>query len=163
MKKYLCMLTACLVAAIFNTTSAQEVSVASAEPEFTHGRALNNISIRAIRDFHKLYRDVFDEDWYSVSNGYIAKFTRNDIRTRVDYDKKGNWLSTIRFMNERQVPRDVRNRVKSVYFDDIIKQVEEITNKEDKVYLFHLEGENTWKIVRVSEVEMTVLEDFNKK
>lgn len=163
MKKYLCMLTACLAAAICNTTFAQEASVARVEPEFTHGRALNNISTRAIRDFHKAYREVFDEEWYSVQNGFIAKFTRNNIKTRVDYDKQGNWLSTMRILNERQIPREVRNRVKSVYFDDAITQVEEIQNKDDKVYLVHLEGETTWKIVRVSEGEMTVLEDYNKK
>jgi hypothetical protein len=162
MKKYAFMLTACLAAAIFNTTFAQEVSVARVDPEFTHGRALNNISTRAVRDFHRTYREVFDEEWYSVINGYIAKFTRDNIKTRVDYDKHGNWLSTIRYMNERQMPRDLRNRVKSVYFDDRITQVEEIQNKEDKVYLIHLEGESTWKVVRVGE-EMTVLEDYNKK
>ena len=162
MKKYVCMLTALIASALFNSTFAQQASMASIDPGTKYGKALNNISTRAIRDFHHSYTDVYDEQWYPVMYGFIAKFTLNNIKTRVDYDKQGNWLSTTRFLSESQMPREVRRRVKSVYFDDSITLVLEIENKEDKVYIVNLEGQTTWKKVRVSNSELIELEDYNK-
>ena len=156
------MLAAVIVSALFNAGFAQQAEVANTEPHYKQGKTLNHISIRAIRDFHSMFGDTFDEDWYKVGNGYIAKFTENNMKVRVDFDRNGNWLSTVKIMTEKQMPRQVRNKVKSIYFDYTITLVMEIENKEDKIYVVNLEGETTWKKVKVSDGEMIELEDYNK-
>jgi len=46
-----------------------------------------------------------------------------------------------------------------IYFTQM---VEEIKAHQQTVYLVHMQDEFTWKILRISDGEMSIIEDFNK-
>ena len=79
------------------------------------------------------------------------------------YDLKGHWRFTISYYDEKKLPDEVRATVKSIYYDYNITRVEEIHVDDIIMYLVHMQDENTWKILKIADREMSIVEDFNKK
>jgi hypothetical protein len=120
------------------------------------------IDQKAKRDFRKAYKDIHDEKWYVLINGFAAEFMKNDIKNEIVYDKSGNWVFSILYYGESSLDTEIREIIKRTYFDYTITRVEEIHVPEKIVYLIHMEGKDTWKNVRVSDGEMELIEDYNK-
>jgi hypothetical protein len=178
-KTILFLATLCISAtAAINSTNAQTVKSnseiadsKSLEISFAFGEAtminsssenLNAINTKAVRNFDKNYKTVINENWYEVSNGYLAKFTSNGNDNMAAYDRKGHWQFTISYYDEKKLPAEVRATVKSTYYDYSITRVEEIHIDDKIIYLVHMQDDNTWKNVRICNGEMEVAEDFNK-
>ena len=115
----------------------------------------NEIHIRAVRHFKQTFPGTEDEQWYVIRNGYMVKHKVGDTNIRLDYDRSGNWLYTIRYLTEKKIPREVRALVKSTWYDYAISSVEEIKyGLLPLIYILHINEGNEWKIIRVSEGEM---------
>jgi hypothetical protein len=123
----------------------------------------SDVNSKAVRNFVRSYKNVSNEKWYKVQDGFIAMFILYDINYRVDYDKKGNWLHTMRTYDEDKLPPDVRHLVKSSYYDYNITFVQEIEiPREPFTYVVHLEGKTKLIILRVSNGEMDEWQKFDK-
>jgi hypothetical protein len=120
------------------------------------------IDQKAMRDFRKAYKDIHDEKWYVLTNGFAAEFLKNDIKNEIVYDKSGKWVFSILYYGENGLDSEIREIVKKIYYDYTITLVEEIHVPEKIVYLVHMEGKETWKNVRVTDGEMELIEDYNK-
>ena len=122
-----------------------------------------NASTKAVKNFKKTFKNVTDEKWYEMPDGYRVNFTRNDIRCRVDYDKNGTWIHTIKYYDEKQLPVEVRRLIVSSYLDYSIRTVEEIEAPHNILfYVIHLEGETNWINIKVSDNEINELEKIKK-
>jgi hypothetical protein len=77
----------------------------------------NNINVRAVRHFLLNFDNVSGEEWYDAPNMFAVMFTLNNVDYRVDYDKKGNWIETFRTYDENKLPPDIKDIVKSSYYD----------------------------------------------
>jgi hypothetical protein len=118
---------------------------------------------KAVRNFDKTFKNVIDEKWYLMPDGYRVNFTAKDVRFRLDYDKKGNWLHTIRYYDEKKLPVEIRRLVVSSYLDYSIRTVEEIEAPHNILfYVIHLEGETNWINMKVSDNEINELEKIKK-
>ncbi len=115
----------------------------------------NDIHIKAVRHFKQTFPGAEDERWYVIQNGFMAKHKVNDTNIRLDYDRYGNWLYTIRYLNEKKIPKEVRAMVRSTWYDHAISSVEEIQyGNLPLIYILHIHEGNHWKIIRVSAGEM---------
>jgi len=117
----------------------------------TEKRYRNDIHIRAIRDFRNNFRDVDNETWNVVKLGFTAYFKQDHIGNWVYYDRKGNWLYTMRSYEEDKLPRNIRAQVKSTYYDYSIGVVREIRSKSGITYVVHIEDKNGFKQLRIDE------------
>jgi hypothetical protein len=122
-----------------------------------------DVKSRAAKNFSTSYKGVSNEKWYEVPDGLIAKFTYNGIDCRVDYDKKGNWLHTIRTYDENELPGDLRHVVKTSYYDYNIIVVHEIEQPRNNfTYIVHLEGKTQLINLRIHDGEMEEWQKFDK-
>ncbi|HEV8283683.1 MAG TPA: PepSY-like domain-containing protein [Chitinophagaceae bacterium] len=145
-----------------NAWASAPLSVSHAAKRASTG-SLNVIRTKAVRDFKKTFKNVGNEKWYEMPDGYRANFTANGIRYRLDYDKNGNWLHTIRYYDEKKLPIEVRRLVVSSYLDHSIRFVEEIEAPRDTIfYIIHLEGQTNWINIKVYDDEITIIEKINK-
>lgn len=112
---------------------------------------LNSISVSAVRDFIHRFKQAVNTRWHLIDDGYIAKFELQGTSYQVAYDKRSQWVYTIRTYNEKQMARDLRGLVKSTYYDYSIIQVKEIEqfNIEGVVYVVYLEDDTCWKTLRL--------------
>lgn len=123
----------------------------------------NNINIRAVRDFLKRNKNAIDAEWNVIDDGFVVKYSCNDKICRTVYNRKGEFLYTIRQYDEAQMPRDVRRIVKSRYFDYVITLVEEIDRPSKSiVYVIHLQDAASIINVQVSDGEIEVAGDYIK-
>jgi len=123
-----------------------------------------SINTKAVRDFKKNYPNADGEQWYSFKDGFAVKFKEDGLQHMSTYSRVGNWLYTIIYYEEKKLPENVRAMVKSIYYDYSITMVEEINLHDDQtIYLVHMQDENTWKILKIADREMSIVEDFNKK
>jgi len=122
-----------------------------------------NVNQRAVKDLARSFKNVSDERWFEASDGYIVKFTSNDIDYRVDYDKKGHWLHTIRTYGENTLPKEIRHLVKSSYYDYAITLVQEIEQPRNTfTYIVHVEGKTDLIKLRISDGEEEEWQKFIK-
>jgi hypothetical protein len=122
----------------------------------------NEVNQKAMREFKKTFRDVSNEKWYSVKNGFLAEFSVNTTKNRVVYDKKGNWKFTVSYYDEKGLPAEIRAIVKPVYYDYAISRVEEVHANDQIIYIVHVQNNSSLKTLRISEGEMDLIEDFPK-
>jgi hypothetical protein len=124
--------------------------------------AVTNINVKAIKDLNSTFKDAADTKWSKSSDGYIAWFKVNGQVKRNYYDKRGTWHCTISYYGEQNLPHDIRDIVKRVYYDYGITQVEEVHTENGSVYIVHVQDEKTSKTLRVGDGEMEVMHDFKR-
>src|SRR6476659_1694321 len=54
------------------------------------------ISAQAIKEFKRMFSFASNENWYKVSDGYVAKFVHEGIQYRAGFDVKGRWINTVK-------------------------------------------------------------------
>ena len=123
----------------------------------------NKVSEKAVRDFEKTFKKVSGEKWFEVHDGFIAMFNQEAVAYQVAYDKKGNWLRTIRSYSEAKLSEDIRHMVKSDYYDYDINLVQEVQKPmEPSIYIIQLIGKTELIKLSVRDGEMQVLQKYNK-
>ena len=140
-----------------------EVSIPHLMSGMASAASFDAISPKAVTSFHKTFKNISDEKWYEMSDATRAKFTLNDVHYMVDYDKKGNWLHTIRTYAEKGLPTDVRQEVRTTYLDYSIICVKEITlPHSDETYVVYLEGPSNFINLRITNGELDEWQKYNK-
>ena len=125
---------------------------------------LNEINIKAVRNFISRYKNVNDAKWFKSSNGLFAVyFTSEDIKSFLYYNNRGVFEYMIRYYNEEKLPADVRHLVKSKYYDFSIYQVTEVTRNNKIAYVVKMEDKTLWKTIKVVDGEMEVTEEYSKR
>jgi len=125
----------------------------------------DEVNMKALKSFRKSYKTVSGVRWVKTTYGFTARFTANDIHNVIYYDMKGNWQASIKTYQEDKFNPTVRAIVKSKYFDYRITQVQEIENTDTNgipTYIVHIEDEKDFMLVRVSDGNMDVYEQFKK-
>ena len=123
------------------------------------------ISPKALKSFAKMYKNVSAEKWSKISNGFSASFLTDGKKETVFFSSKGSWYGSVTSYTEDKLPEDVRNIVKSKYFDYSIFFVEEVETVESNgvpTYLIHLEDKHNIKLVRVSDGDMEAWKEYVK-
>ncbi len=134
----------------------------SATPENNIGAA-STISTRAIKDFRSRYTKIADEQWSRIDKGFAASFTKDGFKVRAYYDRKGNWLASLKYCTEFQLPHYIRDLVKREYYDFAITQVLEVSVPDHTAWLLNVEDKDTFKVVRINdEGDMDVVHDYKK-
>jgi hypothetical protein len=125
---------------------------------------LNYVNIWAMRDFLDRFDKVDNAMWFAdVNGGFVSYFVRDGYGDRVIYDNKGRWLFSLITYSEDKLPKDIRQVVKSTYFDMAITLVEEVQTFKGDVYIVNLEDKSNIRVVKVNkDGEMEVLQDLNK-
>ena len=120
------------------------------------------VNAKVAKHFKKEHPQAMQESWYTFKDGYAARFNEGGALQMEGYSRKGNWQYTIVYTDEKKLPANIRSLVKSVYYDYEITFVEEITVHAQKIYLVYVQDSTTWKVLRVTDDEMVIMDDFNK-
>jgi cbb3-type cytochrome oxidase subunit 3 len=126
----------------------------------------NAISAKALKSFKNSYKDASGEKWEKNEYGATARFNLDGIDNIIYYDKKGNWRASIKNYGENKLDRTVRGIVKSKYYDYkimLVQEVETTATNGTPTYMVHIEGDNDFKIVRVSDDAMDVYEEYARQ
>ena len=145
---------------IFNKQSVKQMFLAdSVQMEFEVIR-INNIHIKAVRDFLKTYTNANNVKWYPVEDGFIATFEEGGVETRVQYDVAGRRKEVLRTYDESHMNADLKDLVKQQYYDYDILVAYEIEHADRIFTVVKIMDKTNIKVLQVSENKMEVLEDY---
>jgi hypothetical protein len=123
----------------------------------------NEINVKAVRHFLRYFDNVANEEWYDAPDRSVVTFNINGVRYRVDYDKQGGWIQTIRTYDATKLPPGIRESVRIAYNDYNIFQVQEVEMPLHPLnYFIHLEGKTKLINLRIYNGEIEVLQKFDK-
>jgi hypothetical protein len=93
----------------------------------------------------------------------MVNFKQGDILTKVEYDKEGNFLNSLRYYTEKNLPVNILCRLQKKYADKKVFGVTEITSEASVEYYIKLEDAENWITVK-SNVDgiMQVVEKYKK-
>ena len=154
MKKHISVLIAVvLVSQLYNHIGAQTIAFGSFKNLKQQSSSFSPKNVPEIvqKKFQKEFPGVTAEIWEKTDNGYVAEFTSDMVWHRIFLGKRGGVKCQISYYDKTKLPADVRERVKSVYYNYSISSVQEINSNKMKVYLITIEDKNSWKIIRVIE------------
>jgi hypothetical protein len=125
--------------------------------------AVAKVSLSALDRFRKDYKDAKDVEWVEVQNGYRVYFLQDAVLTAVDYTKKGNLYSVIRY-GKALLAADVRAKLEEMFEHMQIKEVTEIKIADfaTKAYVIVLEDMKALRTVQIIEDEISVISEIQK-
>lgn len=140
--------------------SLATANVKTARPK---NQYLNDVNVRAMRDFVSRYGDAEDAVWHQTNTSYVAVFARDSVQYRVIYSNHGEFSYTMKYYEEKKMALNIRAQVKSIYYDYKIFIVQEIEMPDrPTIYIINLQGDTDWKKVKLCQGEMEVMEEFKK-
>jgi hypothetical protein len=101
--------------------------------------------------------------WVEQADKYTVSFKQNDILTKVDYDKDGNFVSSLRYYTEKNLPVTVLCRLQKRYADKTVFGVTEVATEAATEYYIKLEDAKNWLTVKSdADGNMQVIEKYKK-
>jgi hypothetical protein len=121
---------------------------------------LNEINIRAFRQFGKMFPRISEENWFKNKDGYIVSFVQDLVRNQVQFNPKGAFQYTIRYYEEKDMSAELSRAIKRRFPDYRINVITEIMNGEKTLYLVKIENHLSVKTVSVVDGKMEITEDL---
>ena len=126
-----------------NRISLNFNSLISATFEKTSEAKITEVNIRAMRDFSRSFKNAPETKWFKTDKGYIASFSENGKNTKIVYDNRGQRNYSIISYPESKLNRQIRNRVKSVYFDATIIGVHQFEFDNKTIHVIKMLDQNS--------------------
>ena len=123
---------------------------------------LNEINTRVLRSFMANYWNATNPQWVKYAEGFVVYFKSDSIQHRVYYDNTGGLQCTIRQYSEKDLPREIRHMVKSVYYDYSIFLIDEVTVDSKTSYIIKIQDNTSLKEIKIEDGEMEVTHEFIK-
>ncbi|MEJ7680628.1 MAG: hypothetical protein WKG06_22795 [Segetibacter sp.] len=123
-----------------------------------------NISPKVLDAFNEDFNNVKNIKWFTCENTFIVSFEQNNIHTRIDYDKNGHFLSSMRYYSENNLPFNILLKIKEKYKGKTIRIVTEVTDQDSILYSINVEDEeNVYVIESNSGAFIHLVKKFKKQ
>lgn len=113
--------------------------------------------------FNKTFKMAKNVTWNEYNNQFEVKFTQNDIRLSVVYDRNGYVVKTIRYYFEESLPILIRSKVSKKYNDASIFGVTEVSTQDNVSYNIVLQDDKHWIFVNSDSFGNLITEKKLKK
>lgn len=116
------------------------------------------------QSFEQSFPNAEHVTWSNDAGGYTVSFTVKSILNRISYDKKGNFIESLRTYTGETLPFFITNLLKQKYPKDHVYGVTEIASTTALNYFVKLEGPKYWITVQVDmEGNYMVVEKYRKQ
>jgi len=148
----------------FDYYSPVSIDVLSPFPDtlYFQETQINNVNIKAVRNFRRSFKKVTNEKWYKISNGFVSSFTVNDAKTQIMYNINGDWLFTVITYYNGQMSLDAKDLLKDRYDDFLIQSAYELKYNRDTVYVVKIENKTKLQIIQITHRKIEVMVDGTK-
>jgi hypothetical protein len=127
-----------VILAVIVAIAIQATAFAAPNPKVTE---------KVLKAFSETFNTARDIQWSELDGVYEARFSYNNIITRVRYDEEGNTLKTIRYYYEPQLPLNVQTNIKKQYAGLKVHSVTEVSVENTVEYHIILQDAKTWTMV----------------
>jgi len=116
-------------------------------------------SEKLLNSFKQTFPAAKNVKWNDSENGYMVSFMQTGTLTKIKYDKDGNFVNSLRYYQEKDLPVKVLMSIRKKYDGKNVYGVTEFTNTEGIIYQITLSDNKKWFIVNSSTDGDLVLKD----
>ena len=121
------------------------------------------ISDKLLATFKQTFPDAEQVKWVEQEDKYTVNFKEKGILTKIEYDKEGNFVSSLRYYTEKNLPVNILCKLQKKYADKKVFGVTEMSTESAVEYYIKLEDDNSWITVRsTQDGNMQVVEKYKK-
>src|SRR6478735_7859677 len=130
---------------------------------FTASAFAADVNDKVLKNIKETFSTAENVHWQEYKEFFSVSFMQSDMRTTVNYDKKGNMIGSLRYYEPQMLPLNIINQLKKDYPKKSLFGVTEISYGSDISYYVKMQDEKTWITVKVDATgENSVVEKFNK-
>lgn len=104
---------------------------------------------RVLKAFNETFSSATEVRWEEYPSYFTVSFVNSGIRTKVNYDKEGKMLSSLRYYASQYLPLNIINKIGSENPTKKIFGVTEVTHEGAVVYYIKLEDKTHWYTLKV--------------
>lgn len=121
------------------------------------------INEKLLLSFKQTFPDAQQVKWLEQTDKYTVNFTENGILTKIDYDKDGNFIGSLRYYTEKNLPINILCKLQKKYADKTVFGVTEVTSDSNVEYYIKLQDEKNWITVKSNgDGNMQLVEKYKK-
>ena len=118
---------------------------------------------KVVKDFNNKFKSSVNPVIHSAKDGFIAKSLVDGYEITSAYDKKGNWVYTIKHYPADNLASDIIYIVEGSFDNYLITAMDKVDQPgNESVYIVYLENCNSFKTLRVVNNEVELTQDFQK-
>jgi len=106
---------------------------------------------KVLKSFRETFTQAEDVRWDESSDFFTVSFLSAGIRSKVNYDKEGNMLSSIRYYSPQMLPLNIFSKMKRENPKKNLFGVTEVTTGNDVTYYIKMEDGKHWFTLKVDE------------
>ena len=111
-------------------------------------------NVKVQRAFISYFGENAENNWSKVGEKFLNCFHSNGLLTRALFTKHGQLIYVITYGTEKNLPVDIRRRIKREYFDYTIAVVIEVKENNRDIWVVKLDNTSEIITVRVEGDEM---------
>ena len=104
---------------------------------------------KVLQSFNETFAGAEEVKWEEFSTYYTVSFVNAGIRSKVNYDKEGTMLGSIRYYYPQMLPLNIYNNLKKENARKTLFGVTEVTFGNDVTYYVKVEDEKHWITLKV--------------
>ena len=109
-----------------------------------------NPDAKLLQSFNEAFPLAKDVKWHEDKNGYLVSFTQMGIANKVNYDKQGTYMNSLRYYDETKLPLNIQLNIKKRFADKTVFGVTEYSDNEGTTYHIKMQDENYWYTVKAT-------------
>ena len=122
-----------------------------------------NINEKVLASFKQTFNSAEQVKWEEFKDYYSVSFVHSGIRSKVNYDRDGNMISSMRYYAPEMLPLNVLGKLKREFPKKALYGVTEITSGSQVAYYIKMHDEKNWYTVKVdNDGYAEVYEKFRK-
>jgi hypothetical protein len=123
----------------------------------------STISDKLLQAFRQTFPDAIQVKWVEEPTRYTVSFKQNNILTKIEYDRDGNFVSSLRYYSEKNLPVTVLCQLQKKYAGMTIFGVTELATEASTEYYIKLVDDRNWMTVSSdADGNMQLVEKYKK-
>ena len=107
------------------------------------------VNDKVLKSFNETFSSAEEVKWEEYKTYYTVSFVHSGIRSKVNYDKDGRMLGSIRYYAPQLLPLNLYNRLKLDYSKKELFGVTEVTFGTDVTYFVKMQDSKNWITIKV--------------
>jgi hypothetical protein len=121
------------------------------------------VNEKVLKSFSRTFNNAENVKWEEFKDYYTVSFVHAGIRSKVNYDRQGKMLGSIRYYAPNMLPLNVYNTLKTTHPDKKLFGVTEITFGNEMVFFVKMEDSKHWTTIKIdNEGNSSVYEKYKK-
>jgi hypothetical protein len=122
-----------------------------------------DVNEKVLKSFKETFASAEDVKWEEFKTYYTVSFVHSGIRSKVNYDKDGRMIGSIRYYAPQLLPLNIYNRLKMDYAKKELYGVTEVTYGTDVAYFVKMHDAKNWITIKMDASGNTSVHEKYKK